>query len=115
MIPRSALLRERATIVRNIGQRNDFGEWVPGTPVEVESACVSHPDTGQVRELDGTGARIEGSRLFWFDEAQDVRLAESTHATDTIRHDGVLYRVVEIQRFAGSHVRVLGARAIPNV
>ena len=115
MIPRSALLRERATIIRNPGARNDFGEWEPGQPVEVSVSCVSSPDTGQVRELDGTGSRIEGTRIFWFDEAIDVQLAAADHATDSIRYSGEVFRVVEIQRFARSHVRVLGLRVVPNV
>ena len=111
MIPRSALLRQRATIIRNPGARNDFGEWEPGQPQEVEVSCVSQPDTGQVRELDGTGARIEGTRIWWFAESVDVQLAGDDHSTDTIRDgDGEVYRVVEIQRFRGSHVRVLGSR-----
>ena len=58
MIPRSALLRQRATIIRNPGSRSAFGEWVPGTPVEVEVGCVSQPDTGEQRVLDDTGSRI---------------------------------------------------------
>ena len=109
MIPRSALLRERATIVRNPGARNDFGEWEPGQPQEVEAACVSHPDTGQQRVLDDSGSRTEGRRFWWFPESVDVRLAGDGHTTDTIRHDGLLYRVIEIQRFARSHVRVTGS------
>ena len=109
MIPRSALLRERATIVRNPGARNDFGEWEPGQPVEVEVSCMSAPDTGELRELDGTGSRTEGTRLWWFAESVDVQLARPDHTTDTIRHDGTVYRVVEIQRFRGSHVRVVGS------
>lgn len=114
MIPRSALLRQRATIIRNPGARNAFGAWVASTPLEVEAQCVSSPDTGQVRELDGTGARIEGTRIFWFDESQDVQLAAAGHATDSIRYSGEVFRVVEIQRFARSHVRVLGLRVVPN-
>ena len=110
MIPRSALLRQRATIIRNPGARNDFGEWEPGQPQEVEAACVSHPDTGQQRVLDDSGSRTDGRRFWWFPESVDVRLAGDGHTTDQIRHDGLLYRVVEIQCFQGSHVRVTGAR-----
>ena len=111
MIPRSALLRQTATIIRNFGQRNAFGEWEPGTPVEVEVGCVSQPDTGQQRVLDDSGSRTEGRRFWWFPESVDMRLAGDGHTTDTIRHgDGEVYRVVEIQRWQGSHVRVVGSR-----
>ena len=106
MIPRSALLRQRATIIRNPGSRSDFGEWVRGVPVEVEAACVSQPEAGEVRTLDDTGSRSEGTRLWWFGETVDVQLAGDGHTTDTIRHDGLLYRVVEIERWPGSHVKV---------
>ena len=112
MIPRSALLRERATIVRNPGARNDFGEWEPGQPVEVSVSCVSSPDTGELRELDGTGSRIEGTRIWWFGDSVDVRLAGPGHTTTTIRHDGALYRVVQIEKWRGSHIKVVGERVV---
>ena len=112
MIPRSALLRERATIVRNPGARNDFGEWERGQPQEVEAACVSQPDTGQQRVLDDSGSRTEGRRFWWFPESVDVRLAGDGHTTDTIRHDGALYRVVQIEKWRGSHIKVVGERVV---
>ena len=112
MIPRSALLRQRATIIRNPGARNDFGEWERGQSVEVEAACVSHPDTGQQRVLDDSGSRTEGRRFWWFPESVDVRLAGDGHTTDTIRHDGLLYRVVQVDRYPRSHVKVVGERVV---
>ena len=112
MIPRSRLLRQQAVIIRTAGSYNDFGEWVEGKPVATVTACVSQPDTGQERDLEQEGARSAGRRVFWFDAGTDVQLASATdgRATDQIRHDGVLYRVIDIQRFQGSHVRVVGAR-----
>ena len=111
MIPRSRLLRQQAVIIRTPGNYNDFGEWQEGQPVETEVYCASAPD-GTERDLDEEGARIAGRRVFWFDAGTDVELASASdgRTTDQIRHDGVLYRVIEIQRFQGSHVRVLGSR-----
>ena len=110
MIPRSRLLRDSATIIRTPGARNQFGEWEDAAPVEVAAACVTHPDSGQDRELGEEGSRTEGRRFFWFSEEVDVQLAGQGQTTDRIRHDGVVYRVIEIQRFKGSHVRVVGSR-----
>ena len=31
----------------HLGARNEFGEWVPGVPVETEVRCASQPDTGK--------------------------------------------------------------------
>ena len=111
MIPRSRVLRELAVIIRTPGGFSDFGEWEDGNPVvEVEVVCASAPDTGQERDLGEEGARIEGRRFFWFLPQVDVRLAGDGHTTDNIKHDGVLYRVVEVERWHGSHVRVVGSR-----
>ena len=112
MIPRSRLLRQRATIIHTPGSYNDFGEWEPGLPLETEASCASAPDTGQVRDLEEEGARQVGRRVFWFDAGTEVQLASAAdgRATDEINHDGLLYRVIDIQRFAGSHVRVIAAR-----
>ena len=111
MIPRSRQLRELALIIRTPGGFSDFGEWEDGNPVvEVEVVCASAPDTGQERDLGEEGARIEGRRVFWFSPGVDVQLSGDGHTTDQIRHDGVLYRVVDIQRWAGSHIRVVGSR-----
>lgn len=109
-IPRSRRLQQAVTIIRRPGDYNDFGEWEPGQPVETEATCASQPDTGQERDLDSEGARIEGRRVFWLDPGADIQLAGDGHTTDQIRHDGTLYRVIEIQRFQGSHVRVVGSR-----
>ena len=111
MIPRSQLLRELAVIIRKPGGFSDFGEWEDGNnPVEVEVLCASAPDTGTKRDLEEEGARISGRRVFWFDARTDIQLAGDGHQTDQIRHDGVLYRVVDIQRWNGSHIRVVGSR-----
>ena len=110
MIPRSRLLRQEAVIIRLPGDYNEFGEWVEGQPLETPAYCASAPDTGQDRDLAQEGARIAGRRVFWFDAGTDVQLAAEGHRTDQIRHDGTLYRVIEIQRYRGSHVRVVGSR-----
>ena len=112
MIPRSALLRQRAVVIRTAGQFNEFGEWEPGTPVEVEIGCVSQPDTRQQRVLDDSGSRTEGRRFWWFPESVDVRLAGDGHTTDTIRYHGLLYRVVQVDRYPRSHVKVVGERVV---
>ena len=109
MIPRSALLREKAIIIRNSGARNAFGEWEPGTPQEVEVNCVSQPDSGQQRVLEDDGARTVGRRFFYFRASVDVQLSGPGQTTDTIRHDGLLYRVVGIDRWRGSHIKVTGS------
>ena len=71
------------------------------------------PASGQQRVLDDTGSRTEGRRFWWFPESVDVRLAGDGHTTDTIRYgDSEVYQVVEIQRWAGSHVRVRGERVV---
>ena len=105
-------MRQEAVIIRTPGDYDAFGEWEPGTPVETEVVCASAPDTGAERNLDEEGARIVGRRVFWFDAGTVVALASESegHATDQIRHAGVLYRVIDIQRWAGSHVRVVGSR-----
>ena len=111
MIPRSMLLRQQATIIRTPGAYSDAGEWVPGAANETEMVCVTQPDTGQERDLEQEGARTIGRRIFWFQDGTDVALPSATdgRATDQIRYAGVLFRVIDIQRFRGSHVRVLGA------
>ena len=106
----SRLLKDRATVIRTPGARNQFGEWEPGQPVETEAACMSQPDTGRGRVLDPEGARTEARRFFWLPESVDVRLAGEGHTTDLLRYDGEVYRVVEIQRWQRSHVRVVGSR-----
>ena len=71
---------------------------------------MSAPDNGAERELQEGGSRTEGRRFFWFSPAVDIRLAGQGQTTDQIRHDGVLFRVIEIQKWANSHVRVVGSR-----
>ena len=110
----SRLLRDRATVIRNPGDRNDFGEWVAGEPVEVEARCTSQPESGRDRVLDPEGARVTARRLFWFLESVDIRLAGAGQSgagqtTDLIRHGGLLYRVIEIERWKGSHIKVVGS------
>ena len=101
------LMRERATIIRNVGQRNDFGEWVAGQPVEVEVRCTSQPDTGRDRVLDPEGARTTARRFFWFTAQADVRLAGQGQTTDLLRYRGEVFRVIEIARW-DSHLRGAG-------
>ena len=110
MIPISRRFRQQATIIRTLGSYNEFGEWQAGLPLETEAASASAPDTGQERDLGEEGSRIEGRRVFWFSPGVDVQLSGDGHTTDQIRHDGVLYRVVEVQHWRGSHVRVVGSR-----
>ena len=110
----SRLLRDRATVIRTPGGRNQFGEWVASSPVEVEARCTSQPDTGRDRVLDADGARITARRLWWFPDSVDVRLSGEGQTTDTIRHDGLLYRVIEIQKWPDSHLRVLGVLVDPQ-
>ena len=62
--------------------------------------------------LDPEGARTTARRFFWFSESVDVRLSGPGQTTDTIRHRGQVYRVVEIQRWQGSHVRVVGSQVV---
>ena len=110
MIPRSRLLRELAVIIRTPGGFSNFGEWEDGNPVEVEVVCASAPDTGTERDLGEEGARIEARRAFWFSPGTDVQLAGPGKTTDEIRFAGELFRVIAIERWAGSHVKVVASR-----
>ena len=110
----SRLLRDRAVVIRTKGDRNEFGEWEAGQPVEVEERCTSQPDTGRDRVLEEEGARVTAKRFFWFREAVDIRLSGANQTTDEIRHDGLVYRVIEVQRWRGSHIRVAAVLIDPQ-
>ena len=47
------------------GQRNQYGEWVEGTPVETTVDLVSAPVTGQERLVLPEAIRDEDVRTFW--------------------------------------------------
>ena len=110
MIPISRRFRQQATIIRTPGDYDQFGEWQAAQPVEVAATCASQPDTGTERDLGEAGARQVGRRVFWFGDGADIQLGSNGHESDRIRHDGVLYRVVEVQHWRGSHVRAVGSR-----
>ena len=110
----SRLLKDRATVIRNRGRRNQFGEWVASSPVEVEARCATQPDTGKDRVLDPEGSRTTARRFFWFLDTVDVRLAGQGQTTDLLRYAGHVYRVIEIQRWQGSHVRAGGVLVDPQ-
>ena len=110
MIPISRRFRQQATIIRTLGSYNEFGEWQAGLPLETEAACASAPDTGQERDLGEEGARIDGpAAVLVLPQGLTVQLSGDGHTTDQIKHDGVLYRVVEVQHWRGSHARVVGS------
>lgn len=115
MIPRSALLRQRAVLIRTAGQFNQFGEWIKAQPVEREVICTSAPDTGAERILDSTGERREGLRYFWLGPEIDISIGGSDHTADLVRYAGDLFRVIELERYPRSHIRATGERVVPNV
>ena len=111
MIPRSRLLRETATIIRQAGgSRNEFGEYVPGEPVRTDVSCATAPISGQDRDLDEAGLRLIGDRAFWFPPGTDLAVASQDRGDDSIEYDGQEFRVVRLERFPRSHVKAFCAR-----
>ena len=121
MIPRSALLREKAVVLRTVGQFNEFGEWEAGQPSETVVDCVSSPDTGAERVLDQTGESRQGRRYFWLRTTVDISIGKGgtgANTADRIRYpvgpSGEMFRVIELARFPKSHIRALAERVVPG-
>lgn len=108
------LMKKRAVIIRTPGARNQFGEWVPGVPVEVEARCASQPNTGKDRVLEGEGSRITASRFWWFGPGTDISIGADSHTADLLRYGGEVFRVIEIQKWPDSHLRVVGVLVDPQ-
>ena len=119
MIPRSAILREKAVVLRTAGQFNEFGEWIKAQPSETVVDCVSTADSvGAERVLDASGASRQGRRIFWMDSGTDISIGGADHTADLVRYPagpaGELFRVIELHTFPRSHIRATGERVVPG-
>ena len=116
MIPRSALLREKAVVLRTAGSFNEFGEWIKAQPAETLVDCVSAPDNGAERVLDASGASRQGRRFFWFGPEADISVGSGTHTAHLVRYPagpaGELFRVIQIDTYPRSHIRATGERVV---
>ena len=102
--------REVAVLIRaEPGDRNEYGEWIPGfltrQTIDVSTAPATDED-GAIRAVmegmnDGQGVRLVDARKFWtLDESiLPIRTGPDARDADRIEYDGVTYRVVASSRW----------------
>ena len=84
------------------GQRNDYGEFVPGAVVEVDVDVVSVPLSGEERQVLPEGLRERNVRTLWTTETVAAVVEGQTgNSGDHIVFEGATYQVVEVRAWRG--------------
>ena len=93
----AAVLRRQSA-----GSFNEFGEFVPGTIVDVDVDLVTAPITGEDRQTLPEGIRLRNVRSFWLRESVTAAVEGDTGQTgDRIVLDGVTYQIFELADWDG--------------
>ena len=69
---------------------------------------MREPASGRDRVLDPDGARITSRRWFWFGPGTDISIGADSHTADLLRYRGEVFRVIEVERWPESHLRIVG-------
>ena len=94
---------EDATLVRQgAGDRNEFGEFVPGATTEHPVIVVTAPIDGQDRQTLPEGMRDRTVRTFWLRERIEA-VDESTegHTGDVLRYGGNTWEAFHVDEWGG--------------
>ena len=90
-----------AQIIRQAqGDRNEHGEWVPGSETPFDIMVISEPLTGQDRELLEEGIRdAEGRRFLTLAQASAIRAGVADG--DRLVYGGTTYQAIRVDDWGG--------------